>query len=401
MTQLSEYVPGTGPRGAKLAVIGIAPGSEEVLAKEPFVGPSGHLLNADLREAGINPKDVYKTNIFKHQLPNNEFKRYQEIGLNIQEAMTDLTNEIYALNPNCILGLGDPVLYSLAGKTGKHNNMSVWRGSILQILGRKGVFTWHPAHELHSRNGEETGTWKSWQKYVRKFDVRRAVEESKTSEYDIPKRLLHTARSSSDVYRYLEKNENEPYCAVDIESIEGIPVCIGLSFQSHEGFCIPLWNTLPIKCFNEAHPKKSYSYNLKISEIPIPDLAFIWQLLSNFFLGKTKFIGQNFKYDEEKLNKLGFYLSLYWDTMIGTHCISSEMLKSLAFQTSIYTREPYYKSEGKNFTPGKDNIEIFFNYNCKDACVTREIFDAQIKDLTDIPFGIEHASWRMKFHPLY
>lgn len=402
MTELSEYVPGTGPQGAKLAIIGIAPGREEVLARESFVGPSGYILNSDLREAGINPKDVYKTNIFKHQLPNNEFKRYQEIGLNIQEALTDLTNEIYTLGPNCILGLGDPVLYSLAGKSGKHNGVNVWRGSIMQVLGRKAVFTWHPAHELHSSNEESSGTWKSWQKYVRKFDVKRAVEQSEFSEFRIPHRLLHTARSSADVYRYLEKNENEEYCSIDIESIEGIPVCIGLSFNHHEGFCIPLWNTLPIRCFNEAHPKKSYSYNLKVSEIPIPDLAFIWQQVASLFLNpKIKFIGQNFKYDEEKLNKLGFYLSLHWDIMIGTHCISSEMLKSLAFQTSIYTEEPYYKSEGKNFTPGKDNIEIFFNYNCKDACVTREIFDVQMKELTDIPYGIEHANFRMKLHPLY
>lgn len=403
MTELSRYVPGLGPRNAKLAVIGIAPGREEVIAGEPFVGPSGYILNQDLREAGIDPKSVYKTNIFKHQLPDNEFKKYQEIGLNLQDALVDLQQEIYALNPNCILGLGDPVLYSLAGKSGKHNGINVWRGSILQLLGRKAVFTWHPAHELHSRNKEDAGgTWKSWQKYVRKFDVKRAVEQSEFPELNLPHRLLHIAHSSADVYRYIEKNENEEYCAVDIESIEGIPVCIGLSFKHHEGFCIPLWNTLPIKCFNEAHPKKSYSYNLKISEIPIPDLAYIWQLLAQLFANpKIKFIGQNFKYDQDKINKLGFYIKLHWDIMIGTHCISSEMLKSLAFQTSIYTLEPYYKNEGKNFVPGKDNIEQYFLYNCKDACVTREIFDAQIKDLKEIPYGLEHAKWRMDLHPLY
>lgn len=399
MTELSRYIPGTGPIGAKLAIIGIAPGIEEIKKGEPFVGPSGSILRADLMSAGYSLDQCYRTNVFKYLLPDNEFKKHQEIGLNLQEAMSDLSLEINSLNPNVILGLGDPVLYSLTGKSGKHNGINVWRGSILHSINRKSVFTWHPAAELH---GQGEGQWKSWQKYVRRFDIKRAVEQSEFKEIRSPQRLLHIAGSSADVYRYLEKNKDKKYCAIDIEAIEDIPVCIGLSFHASEGFCIPLWNTLPINCRNEAHPKKSYSYKLEVSTIPIQDIAYIWKLLAQFLSSpKFKFIGQNFKYDEDKINRLGFYLKLYWDIMIGTHCINSEMPKSLAFQTSVMTEEPYYKFEGRNFIPGKDNIEQFFLYNCKDACVTREIFDAQILDLTNISFGLEHAEWRMELHKAY
>src|SRR3972149_4362910 len=103
------YVGGTGPIGAKLAIIGIAPSSDDVKQNKPFTGSSGNILRADLREAGINLDDCYRTNIFKYQLPNNEFKKHEEIGLNLQDALTDLRTEIDAVNPNCILGLGDPV----------------------------------------------------------------------------------------------------------------------------------------------------------------------------------------------------------------------------------------------------------------------------------------------------
>jgi DNA polymerase I-like protein with 3'-5' exonuclease and polymerase domains len=314
--------------------------------------------------------------------------------------MADLNSEINAIKPNCILGLGDPVLYSLMGKSGKWNGINVWRGSILSYNGIKTIFTWHPAAELH---GKGEGQWKSWQKYVRKFDIKRAVEQSQFRDFNTPNRLLHVARSSSDVYRYIEKNANEKYCSVDIEAIESIPICIGLSFKPHEGFSIPLWGSVPIQCANHAHPKKSYNYNLKISEIPTRDLAYIWKFLAKLFLEvKIKFIGHNFKYDEDKINRLGFYLhDLYWDTMIGAHCISSEMPKGLAFQTSINTLEPYYKFEGQNFIPGKDNIDDFFLYNGKDACVTREIFDVQYGDLQQIPFGLDHITWRMKCHKSY
>ena len=397
---LSEYIPGHGPRNAQLAIIGIAPSTEEVKRKKNFVGPSGNILREDLALAGVNIEDTYRTNIFKYQLPDNEFKKHEEIGLSLKDAMVDLTEEINALNPNCILGLGDPVLYALAGKSGSNNGINVWRGSILPILNRKAVFTWHPAHELHS---EGQGTYKSWQRYVRRFDINRAVEQSKFRELRSPSRLLHVARSSADVYRFFEKNKNEKYCALDIESIEGIPVCIGFSFRPHEGFCIPLWGTLPINCVNEAKPKKSYHYDLKISSIPVNDIAFIWQLISKILLNKNiNFIGQNFKYDEDKINRLGFYLhSLYFDIMIGTHCISSETPKSLAFQTSTKTEEPYYKYEGRNFIPGKDNIDKFFEYCCKDVCVTREILDTQVVDLQEIPYGMEHIRWRMDLHKVY
>ena len=399
MSEHSTYVPGVGPVNAKLAVVGIAPGGEEILAGQPFVGPSGNILRADLKEAGVNIGEVYRTNIFKYKLPNNEFKRYQEIGLNLQDALTDLNEELNAIAPNCILGLGDPVLASLMGKSGTNNGINVWRGSILNYNGRKAVFTWHPAAELH---GQGEGQWKSWQKYVRKFDVRRAVEESKTSDINLPHRLLHVARSSIDVYRFLERFKDEEYCAVDIEAIESIPICIGLSFRSYEGFCIPLWNDVQIQCVDEERPKKNYNYKLHVSSIPSADLAFIWQMLAQLFLSeKIKFIGQNFKYDEDKINRLGFYVNLFWDIMIGSHCRSSEMPKGLAFNTSIDTREPYYKFEGRNFIPGKDSIEDLFIYNCKDACVTREIFDVQLSDLKQIPYGIEHALWRMDLHRAY
>ena len=395
------YVPGTGPRFAKLFIVGIAPGAEEVKRSLPFVGPSGNLLSQDLREAGVDIKETYRSNVFKYQLPDNEFKKYKEIGLSLEDAMVDLNQEINDIKPNCILGLGDPVLYSLMHYSGSNNGINVWRGSILNYNGIKTIFTWHPAHELHSE--AEAKTWKYWQKYVRKFDIKRAVEQSLFKEFDLPQRLLHVARSSSDVRLFIERYRNEEYCSVDIEAIEGIPICIGLSFVPYEGISIPLWGTVKIQCKNDIHPKKSYNYNLKVSEIPTSDLVYIWSFLSELFLNeRIKFIGQNFKYDEDKINRLGFYLhNLYWDTMIGSHCISPEMPKSLAFQTSVNTLEPYYKYEGRNFVLGKDKIDQFFLYNAKDACVTREIFDRQIEDLNQIPFGISHATWRMQLHRAY
>ena len=397
-----KKVEGYGPNSPDLLICGIAPGAEEVIVGKPFVGPSGHLLKEDLRDAGISIESCYRTNVFKYQLPNNEFARYQEMGLSLEPALEELQEEIEAINPNCILGLGDPVLYALTGKRGKKNGISEWRGSIIPSLGRwKSVFTWHPAAELH---GTGEGTFRAWQKYVRKFDVKRAVTESETTGFDLPNRFLHIASDSSSLLKYLDRNKGREYCAVDIESIEHIPVCIGLSFHPSEAISIPLWNTLNISAEFPNKPKKDYGYTLQVSTIPDSDLAFIWQILARFFLDRSiKFIGQNFKYDEDKLNRLGFYFhGLFADTLISQQCISSELPKSLGFQTSIYTREPYYKDEGRDYSPGKDNIRDLLLYNCKDAACTLEIFLAHLAEFKDINYAEESfLNFRSKLHKAY
>ncbi|MDQ4143883.1 MAG: DNA polymerase, partial [Actinomycetota bacterium] len=60
--QGEKYVPSVGPENAKLAFVGEAPGSTEVRKQEPFVGPSGELLNRVLAYHGITRSDVRLTN---------------------------------------------------------------------------------------------------------------------------------------------------------------------------------------------------------------------------------------------------------------------------------------------------------------------------------------------------
>jgi uracil-DNA glycosylase len=55
-----------------IALIGEAPGTEEVKLGRPFVGRSGQLLDKILEKAGILRRDCLIANVFRFQPPNNK-----------------------------------------------------------------------------------------------------------------------------------------------------------------------------------------------------------------------------------------------------------------------------------------------------------------------------------------
>ena len=62
----TQGVPGDGPTDSPMMVVGEQPGDREDREGLPFVGPAGRLLDRALREAGIEPSSVFRTNTVKH-----------------------------------------------------------------------------------------------------------------------------------------------------------------------------------------------------------------------------------------------------------------------------------------------------------------------------------------------
>jgi uracil-DNA glycosylase len=67
----TSVVFGSGNPDAKIVFIGEAPGKNEDLTGEPFVGAAGKFLNELLESINLDRKDVYITNIVKYRPPNN------------------------------------------------------------------------------------------------------------------------------------------------------------------------------------------------------------------------------------------------------------------------------------------------------------------------------------------
>ncbi len=71
-----------GAPQAEVMLIGEAPGRDEDLQGQPFVGAAGQLLDAMLRAAGFDPaNDVYITNMLFWRPPGNRTPQLQELQL--------------------------------------------------------------------------------------------------------------------------------------------------------------------------------------------------------------------------------------------------------------------------------------------------------------------------------
>src|ERR1700747_3232444 len=75
----TQLVFSDGNPDAEIVFVGEAPGKNEDLQGEPFVGAAGKFLNEMLASIGLERKDIYITNIVKYRPPDNRDPTPEEI----------------------------------------------------------------------------------------------------------------------------------------------------------------------------------------------------------------------------------------------------------------------------------------------------------------------------------
>lgn len=147
----------SGPLNARILLVGEAPGKDEERLSQPFVGVSGNLLRECLFGVGINPEDVFFTNLCKYRPPNNELRAwYSDRGEPsdiVKSGLAELEEEIARVNPNLIIPLGNYPLHHLTGRATwtkeGYSGIGNFRGYLLPgptlAGGRKCLPTYHPA----------------------------------------------------------------------------------------------------------------------------------------------------------------------------------------------------------------------------------------------------------------
>ena len=130
----------------------------------------------------------------------------------------------------------------------------------------------------------------------------------------------------------------------------------------------------------------------------------IWKIVGEKLVNnKLQKAGQNFKADKVYwLESSGFIVNNFTDDgMFKIHTLSPELPKSLAFQQSIYTNEPFHKNEGKEYNPHKDKIDDLLKYNAKDCVVNCECIEEMDKDISELGLDEFYQKFVMDLYPIY
>jgi len=403
----------SGPRNAKLAAIAMAPAKQEVSSGIPLVGPSGKIFNEALDTAKTSRAAVFVTNLVQFYVDDNDLYAIPE---EIMARERDrVFREIETVKPNCLLVLGGDTLDFLTAssisttipKKGKYKGQPrletfgakegiiKWRGSIFEIVTPRGhrqkcVAAMHSASFIR-------GQWK-WLPLFKYIDVPRAVTQSSFPEMRLTSREAIVGPSfkiASDYLRYLNEQE---WVSVDYEGTSHI-TCLGAGASNGQAICVPL---------NRVGRSSYWTVTEEMS------LWKLWcQLMRN---PKVKKIAQNAGYEWIKSWLYGIYpFPLGLDTMLAHHSLypdwggaADEWTKrkrsidnpghGLALITSQYTDQPYYKDDGRHWTPSLGE-EVFWRYNALDVMVTYESAMKMKAELESV--GLWEAYERDKHGPFY
>jgi uracil-DNA glycosylase len=135
---------GVGDLQAELMVVGEAPGENEDLQGEPFVGQAGKLLDNMLRALGVSRRQgVYIANVLKCRPPGNRNPEPDEIA----QCEPFLRRQVELLRPKIILAMGRFAVQTLLQSNEPIGRL---RGRVHRYQDVPLVVTYHPAYLLRN-----------------------------------------------------------------------------------------------------------------------------------------------------------------------------------------------------------------------------------------------------------
>ncbi len=158
----TNFVFGAGNPEANLMLIGEAPGREEDLQGEPFVGAAGKLLDKMLAAIKFSREEVFIANILKCRPPENRDPQIDEI----EACKPYLLQQIKIIQPKIICALGRisaQVLLQTKSALGQ------LRGKIHDFNGIEFLVTYHPAALLRYQQYKRPA-WEDLKLLRKEFD---------------------------------------------------------------------------------------------------------------------------------------------------------------------------------------------------------------------------------------
>ena len=161
---------GAGSPRAKVVIIGEAPGRDEDLQGEPFVGRSGQLLTKILGAVGLERQDVFICNILKCRPPENRDPLPPEVA----SCEPHLLRQLAILQPRVIWCLGRVAAQTLLQS---QTSLGRLRKSVHFYRNIPVMVTYHPAYLLRNPSAKHD-TWDDVRKLRALHDALAASETS-------------------------------------------------------------------------------------------------------------------------------------------------------------------------------------------------------------------------------
>jgi len=297
---------GNGPSNAKIMFVGEAPGSDEDLIGQPFVGRAGKKLDEMLTTAGLNRADVYVSNICKCRPPENREPTSTEIKM----CAPYIEDEIATVKPKVIVPMGNPALRYFLGVVG----VTTYAGHLHESdkYGCKIIPLLHPAYIL--RVPEHTRMVIA---HLRKI---KSIAEGQQATSSVKYVTVRTLNQAEILFKRLREVK---IFSMDIETsgfdfLHDKILCIGFSWRNNTAVTLPLLG----KRFRQIWNDKELNY--------------IMTNLKEVLEGPAQKILQNGSFDYKFLRSYGIHLNNFdWDTMLMHHLLDENLkgfhgLKSMA-----------------------------------------------------------------------
>ena len=328
----------SGPRDARVVIVGEAWGEQEDIVGKPFIGASGQELTRMLTEAGIQRNTCLLTNtvafrpidnkveslcVQKKDLPadyplpplgNGKYLAQEYLG-----EISRLRDELSAYPRNLCIALGATAAWALLGSS----RISAVRGTTTEaslLPGLKVLPTFHPAAVLRN--------WS--QRVIVVADLLKAAREAEFPEIRRPERWVLIRPSLDEIRRWIDQwAKSAVALAVDIETLRGQITHFGIAASRSRAVVIPFVDlSQPSGSYWPTHEAECHAW------------AMVQELLS---LPAPK-IFQNGLYDLQYLLRMGLSPNnVLHDTMLLHHSMYPELQKGLGFLGSIYTNEASWK----------------------------------------------------------
>lgn len=363
-SKLPNVFPSVDFKGRRIAFIDLCPTDEDIKLNKSFSCKAHSMLRDIINSLGHSSLGCFfgylsSSKLISRSIPHGD----PDFAID----RSQLRRDLLAYKPNIIVLFTEQLL-SLAGKHGF--SVNEFRGSLFvcsdpnsPFFGFKCLCTIHPFDVFISYDNLP----------VLNADVSRALQESISSELDLPSRVYDVTLNFINTLNRINAIQPNSYISLDIEgTVETGITCLSIADSPYYAFIVPF------DLFSDEETAQ-----------------LILALRTKLFDPSIAVILQNGLYDAFCLLWCFKVLirNIAFDTMLSSWEIMPELPKALGFQASLWTREPAYKYQRKI-----DDKLTHYKYCCTDSCVTFEIAERHYSAMT--PLQREHFSFNMQMLPL-